>query len=429
MYSVRITSTSDRELPAADYGPALTWDRLTEVLRREVSPEAAALFAEPVADPRQGQTHWHVTADEDPKPFSALSGAEQAKLTKDLEGLRQRINDYADRLQSLGGEGNLRLAAALKGMQDVPNFNSHLWSVGGAPLLTGWGRSAPAVARRASAIVVRQQAPPSVPASAGIVIVGTTTGPMAGAAVGSGSSSAPPKWLVPLLWLLFAGLFAAILYLLIAACAIDLPILRHFYDRCPWGTSARPLEPLIAKNDDLRERIRQAESDLAQHANDCTASTAGPTDRQSTQRGPNSGTNVAPDRTETQRRVDEEHGTHGKLDITLGWNGREDLDLHVYCPNGGHLYHTDKHACGGELQIDKNSNSAAIETTPVEHATWSTEPPPGDYRVVVVLYGNNGEAPRAVPYTVVITDGDTKKEYSGVADTVQKPQTVVEFTR
>ena len=46
----------------------------------------------------------------------------------------------------------------------------------------------------------------------------------------------------------------------------------------------------------------------------------------------------------------------GDLTITLKWTeGSRDLDLHCQCPGGQEIYYENKHACGGQLDIDHTS--------------------------------------------------------------------------
>jgi hypothetical protein len=135
-----------------------------------------------------------------------------------------------------------------------------------------------------------------------------------------------------------------------------------------------------------------------------------------------------PTEQETKNRVYAAGGSHGKLDITLSWNGHADLDLHVRCPGGALSYKRDeKHACsGGEFQIDQNHGE--VVNNPVEHISWASEPPPGPYRVEVQLYDYNDAPAGPVPFTVVITDGGISRTYTG---TVKKGESVkaAEFQR
>jgi hypothetical protein len=428
MYSVHLCTTSDRELPPPDFGAGLTWERLTEVLRREVSPQAASLLAEPVQDATRGQTQWHVDANTDPRPLAELGEAERAALLSRLGELRGQILKYAEKLEAAGSEAGVRLANALRAALQVPSEDAHVWSVGGLPVLSAWGRRAAGFALPAARIVARTKSPIAAEGP-GATIIGTARPRAAVAGIATDYLRGPLPWW--LLWLLFALLLAIIFYYLLAACAIDLPILRGLTDRCPVAARAGNLADLRERNASLRTAIEAKERELATARADCTVrQVEHPTPGADTSAGTDTHTGIdtAPDATETRERVDRAQGTHGPMDITLAWNGREDLDLHVDCP-GGQISYNSRTACGGVLEIDRNANAAMEVDTPVEHASWAEPPPPGEYRVWIVFYNRRGQPERGVPYTVVIREGDQQRELKGVATELEKPIVVTTFQR
>ena len=91
---------------------------------------------------------------------------------------------------------------------------------------------------------------------------------------------------------------------------------------------------------------------------------------------------------EIKRRVLEAGGTHEGCDIrvSLLWNNRNDLDLHVVTPAGEHIYFGAKKAgCGGWLDVDMNVRGETDE--PVENTRWTRgTAQPGRYRVYVQNY-------------------------------------------
>jgi hypothetical protein len=268
MYSVRVFSTSDRDLPPAEFGPGLTWERLTEILRREVAPEAAAIFAEPVADPGRGLTHWHVDATDDPLPLSLLGEAERMRLLAALEERRGAILAFAERLSSSVAEADVRLAQALRTAVVVPDPDAHVWSISGRPLLVAWGRRASAAVPREPRVEYRRKVDPAAaPAPTAAVFSRnravwrptTTLAPIA----------FEPSALWPILaWLVFAALVSTIYYKLLPACAINRPLLTPFVDRCP-GAKQSELQRLLARNDELWATLRETETRVAQGASDC----------------------------------------------------------------------------------------------------------------------------------------------------------------
>ncbi|MEC8780806.1 MAG: hypothetical protein VXX54_06245, partial [Candidatus Thermoplasmatota archaeon] len=84
-------------------------------------------------------------------------------------------------------------------------------------------------------------------------------------------------------------------------------------------------------------------------------------------------------------RVEREGGASGELQISLAWEDRNDLDLHVFAPSGERIYFNQRRsACGGELDVDMNARPTS--TTPVENVVWKENPPSGTYRVGVHFY-------------------------------------------
>ncbi|MCA9053127.1 MAG: hypothetical protein KDA75_04785, partial [Planctomycetaceae bacterium] len=67
-------------------------------------------------------------------------------------------------------------------------------------------------------------------------------------------------------------------------------------------------------------------------------------------------------------------GKAGNLQISLAWNDRNDLDLHLVTPDGRRLFYaTPRSEDGGTLDVDMNVN--AESTTPVENITWGAATP------------------------------------------------------
>ena len=414
MYSIRVATTDDREAPPAGDWPGLSWDRLCDVLRVEVSPEAAALLAEPVADPARGLTHWHIVALEDPKAPHALSPAEREKLLARFNALRDQIRAYADRLTAAGGESNLRLAQGLRAAVDLDAGVAQLWSSGGAPLLTGWGRRRARETGETATIVSGPASvrPKDAPRRGKSFIPGLTWTPgQAGESLQGQLSRLRLGWLI---WLPFWILVVAIGYRLLPACAIDLPLLRAInYCAAP---RASALEALQNLNAELRDSLSDAEKRMAEI---CAAPQ--PTTP------PISPPTAPPTGDETRKRADDARLRHGAFEVTLAWEGRQDLDLYIYCP-GGKLYHGATSACGGALDHDANRTPETAVDHPLEHAIWEQDPPPGLYRFVVNYY-DHGQPLRPVPFTLVAKSGGEEKTYNGVAKAYGEDVEVARITR
>ncbi|MEU0077586.1 hypothetical protein ABZY58_06695 [Micromonospora tulbaghiae] len=72
----------------------------------------------------------------------------------------------------------------------------------------------------------------------------------------------------------------------------------------------------------------------------------------------------------------------GKLRVSLSWFNHDDLDLHVYEPNGDHIWYQEKR---NKLDVDMNAGGA-LSREPVENVTWTDRVPDGDYRIEVNQY-------------------------------------------
>ncbi|MCI0598833.1 MAG: hypothetical protein L0Y50_08285 [Beijerinckiaceae bacterium] len=276
-YSIRLFSSSDHDLPLAEYSQGLTWERLTEILRREVSPEAAAIFAEPVADPARGLTHWYVEVAADPIPLSITGEAERVQLLATLETRRAEILAFADKLSSSITEADARLAQALRSAVTVPDPDAHVWSISGRPVLVAWGRRASLSAPPEARIEYRRKANPA-PA-----VLNRELEPRRDAAVqrkservpalrkderlSAAAFDVPALWPI-LAWLVFTVFILAIYYNLLAACAIEGPLGRPLFSHCP-GAKRSELQQLFARNDELRAQLRDVQARAAQGAGEC----------------------------------------------------------------------------------------------------------------------------------------------------------------
>ncbi|WP_043516111.1 MULTISPECIES: hypothetical protein [unclassified Actinoplanes] len=69
----------------------------------------------------------------------------------------------------------------------------------------------------------------------------------------------------------------------------------------------------------------------------------------------------------------------GKLRVSLSWFNHDDLDLHVFEPNGDHIWYQDKR---NKLDVDMNAGGA-FSREPVENVTWTGTVPDGEYRIEV----------------------------------------------
>ncbi|MFC1757869.1 YfaP family protein [Planctomycetota bacterium] len=132
---------------------------------------------------------------------------------------------------------------------------------------------------------------------------------------------------------------------------------------------------------------------------------------------------------EFKRRVEREGGQSGEVQITLIWNNRNDLDLHVICPSDQEISFRNKVSrCGGQLDVDQNA-SFPLVNDPVENIYWPEgRAPSGDFKVFVNYFKTNGDADPTNFKIAIKYDGRTKK-FSGRISRHQGMRKIHEFTR
>lgn len=97
----------------------------------------------------------------------------------------------------------------------------------------------------------------------------------------------------------------------------------------------------------------------------------------------------------------------GRIRISLRWYNGDDLDLHLYLPNGNHIYFGNKLVMRWELDVDMNAGIATNSINPVENITHpkSYYPTEGTYKVEVNQYSKRDRINNH--FEVEIQCGDT----------------------
>jgi hypothetical protein len=128
----------------------------------------------------------------------------------------------------------------------------------------------------------------------------------------------------------------------------------------------------------------------------------------------------------------ETQGGRGTLKINLKWNTTDDLDLHVFDPDGFEIYYNKKeHVCNGvKGQLDIDANAATPYTrTPQENIYWEEgkNAPIGKYKVQVVLF-NKRDNVENIPFTVTIyPDKGETRTFTGRINAIKFPKDIVDF--
>ena len=109
--------------------------------------------------------------------------------------------------------------------------------------------------------------------------------------------------------------------------------------------------------------------------------------------------------------VREQQGAgNGEITITLMWDSTDDLDLHIFTPDGSELWWDNPSAQGGTFDIDANREDNMKEH-PIENAFFAN-PVNGEYWIYVYNYEDRTPG-RATNWTVRVQVGDEEQIYSG----------------
>jgi hypothetical protein len=127
-------------------------------------------------------------------------------------------------------------------------------------------------------------------------------------------------------------------------------------------------------------------------------------------------------------RLEREGGKSGAVQVTLSWDDYNDLDLHLFCPNGERIYFNNKTSdCGGVLDVDMNVKP--VSNNPVENIVWENIPAPGKYKVGVHFYKHfrKKKSKKTCKFRLrVVVDADSR-EYQGSITYGQAIQMVTTF--
>ncbi len=406
---LKVTQTSRRGLEPVNGKLAGQVEYLRALLAQRLGPDHAFLLSEPVPLGQRAETAWFVEDGESIAPLAGLPEAEAQAARARVAQLVSDIRQLADRVERDGDAGR-ELARALRDALVVPD-GDRVWVVDGKPTLVDWGWK-PAHEGSVAADILdviaprvevgpprsRRPATPTVSVNktvpTGIVAVGGAPTP--------GATRRFP-WLSTLLWLLFAALLIVAAAVLLRSCAIGTEnwpaIIRSWLpDRCP---APQPSQA-SAELGRVQASVRALERDVAARDAACGIScqaSATPPVREAPP--------IAPPQTvpaEIDRRLEREGSTRGRfLEVTLAWNGKQDLDLSVVCPNRQEISHQQLQACGGRLVTDLNAQSGSLVDTPVEHIIWDESPTPnGTYTVQVTYFSAHAETSPTVPFTVIV---------------------------
>ena len=135
---------------------------------------------------------------------------------------------------------------------------------------------------------------------------------------------------------------------------------------------------------------------------------------------------IFPQKSWQQRRVDIDaeiaqrvRSAQGQYDqvavrVSLLWNTRDDLDIHVIAPSGEEISYSNKSSrCGGVLDVDRNVRGE--DPKPVENIRWPQgKAPTGHYKVFVQNFRFHEPKPQPIEFKVELDVDGTISHYTGV---------------
>ena len=116
---------------------------------------------------------------------------------------------------------------------------------------------------------------------------------------------------------------------------------------------------------------------------------------------------------EIGRRLNAAGAKTGDVQVSIGWNTVDDIDVHVFFRSFGqnsYISWTNRQGvCGGMLDVDMNANDVALSNKPVENIFWPAGRSPYGEFIVSLHNFRNWSGARSVPVTLIIkVDGETK---------------------
>jgi len=211
------------------------------------------------------------------------------------------------------------------------------------------------------------------------------------------SVPAVASWASPLLWLLFVALLLILAHLLLKYCAIAWPgtvaDLRHaLINYCEAPRVVAGLPPPDNRQAGLLQRMRDLERQLDDKRRACVP------ERQAERPAPPARPPVGPD---LGARRDAARGQTGAVNVILGWESDDDLDLHLTCPDHvSRIYFNNRQACGGVLDVDQQAGSSR-SATPVENIFFvEAGQVPGTYLVEVHRFASRSSGTASTPFKV-----------------------------
>ena len=383
---------------------ARCWDQITAHLAAALGPDHARLFAEPSFNAADGTIAWYAEAEGSATPIEEVPEPQQGAARERLATLVQEVQAAAARLKQGKREEERLLGELLDLALVVPDAAAvHVMErPDGAlqPVLAGWGHhragesAAPELLLGVAGLGARR--------ASGMCIIGP---PPVVAARGA--------WWP---WLLAAALLLALLLFLLILLRDPFGWFRAPLAQCvivPGQVERlQALREAEARETALRTEIARRTLELGDRRAACPPAAA-PAPATSPPRTEPAAPPVTPLATPPAtpptpppsrdvQRAEQQGGQAGPLQIVLGWDDVNDLDLAVQCPNGQRISFQQRSACGGELDVDANVGPP-FTSQAVENVRFGSQPAPGRYRIFVTNFPRAQQTgPARSPFRVTV---------------------------
>jgi hypothetical protein len=125
-------------------------------------------------------------------------------------------------------------------------------------------------------------------------------------------------------------------------------------------------------------------------------------------------------------RLSRENAQTGKIQVSLKWDNRNDLDIHLIEPSGNRISYRNKISrAGGILDVDMNAGEDE-SNKPIENIYYGLNAPAGHYRIVVDFY-NKKTGIQNNRFSVLLGVNGSYHVFSGFANIEKTLKTVVDF--
>ena len=407
--SLLATTSTEGLAPLGD-SRLRSYELVSGTIRDRLSERHAALFGEPVATQYGDQFDWYAAVDGKARALGDLSQEDAAAVREELARLVADIASEANRLSQSKSADDQRLGEALANAVRYPGDES-VYAIGHGPemqpVLVNWAWVRENRKAVAEGLITTRSAPKSpgrsgVPAAKGPESAAASL-PAAGYEGTAASGGFDLWWLLWLGWFLLAMMIAAIFYLMVEACALNLP---GQPGNCPGpGASVSDIERQTYV---LRDQIAAVERQIGIADRACQPE--------------RSAAIIAPKPDPDAARLAERGGREGPVTISLFWDSLADLHLEVGCPSGESIHFGRRKACGGNLDVGGNHQLSTSVRNAVE-SIYFNEMRSGSYEISISHYNPQGEA-EVQPFRLRIKNGDVVEMFQGSVAHGQKNWTM-----